>query len=286
MTSMLCGTARLSLLCAIAVLCFTGCSWVERTTKTPPPAAENRAATDVLLPFGNPSGAYADPGNHENYLVTKRSFAISYNDRRGTANWVAWRTTAADLGETIPRPQFEPDPDLPRGFGVINPSYYSRSGYDRGHLIPSADRFADRGLNADTFLMTNIAPQAKGLNQYPWEKLERYARGIVRRGDDIYTIAGVYGEQGRLKGRITVPTNFWKVIVVLPHGSNEISEATKVIAVDMPNSGSVASANWQKYLTTARAIEQKTGYNFLSALRPEVQDAIETRPDVHPNASR
>jgi len=59
-----------------------------------------------------------------------------------------------------------------------------------------------------------------------------------------------------------------------------------VIAVDMPNSGSVASANWQKYLTTARAIEQKTGYNFLSALRPEVQDAIETRPDVHPNASR
>lgn len=279
MISMFREWVRLSVLCAVA-LCFAGCSWYERPAEKPQPTTESPATTNALLPFGNPSGASADPNNRENYILAKRSFVISYNDRRGTANWVAWRTNIDNLGESIPRPRFEPDPDLPGGFAVINPSYYSGSGYDRGHLIPGADRFGDPELNAETFYMTNIAPQAKGLNRYPWEKLERYARGIVRRGDDVYTIAGVYGEQGRLGGRVSVPTNFWKIIVVLPAASNDVSVLTRVIAVDMPNSESAAADDWRKYLTTARAIEQKTGYNFLSALPPDVQDAIETRPDA------
>jgi endonuclease G len=274
---------RLSALCFVAVI-LTGCWSYVPTGESSQPNTEKPAAASNFLPFGNPSNA--NTGDRDNYLLVKRTYVVSYSDRRGTANWIAWRTTAADLGESLPRPQFEPDPDLPRGFGVINPSFYSGSGYDRGHLVPSADRFADPAANAETFEMTNITPQAKGLNQYPWEKLERYARGIARRGSDIYTIAGVYGEQGRLKRRVAVPTNIWKIIVVLPRGTNDVTARTRVIAVDMPNTDAVADDNWQKYLTTVRALEQKTGYNFLSALPQDVQDAIETRPDVLPNASR
>ena len=243
------------------------------------PADQTRVA--ALLPFGNPSDATSDLSNRDNYLLFKRSFVLSYNDNRGTLNWVAWRTSINDLGESLPRPQFEPDPDLPFTFKKITPQDYSGSGYDRGHMVPSADRFGDPQSNAETFLMTNIVPQSTDLNQYVWEKLERYARGIVRRGSDVYTIAGVYGSKHRLDGKIIVPSSCWKIVIVLPLGGSAmtIDENARVIAVDIPNENGIKKIYWQRFRVPVREIEQKTGYNFFSDLPQELQNKLELRAD-------
>lgn len=165
---------------------------------------------------------------------------------------------------------------------------YIGSGYDRGHMVPSADRFADPKRNTETFLMTNIVPQAGDLNQFPWEKLESYSRLLARRGSDIYTIAGVYGDKGRLRRKVTIPRNCWKIIVVLPRGSDvrDIDENTRVIAVDMPNVNGIAENWWETYLTSVRAIEEKTGYNFFAELPQEVQEILETKIDGSVNNLR
>jgi len=258
-----------------------GCSTIEeRADRIINPTREPEPSRIAeLLPFGNPSNATADILNKNNFLVVKRTFAFAYNNDRGTINWVAWRTTIRDLGESIPRPGFEPDDDLPASFKQIVPTDYSRSGYDRGHMVPSADRFGDEAANADTFLMTNIVPQSADLNQYVWEKLERYARGIVRRGSDVYTIAGVYGTKERIKGKLTASTNCWKVIVVLRRGSMSIDENTRVIAVDIPNENGIKNIYLQKFRVPVREIEQKTGLDLFSTLPPVLQDKIETRAD-------
>jgi endonuclease G len=186
-----------------------------------------------------------------------------------------------DLGDSLPRPQFEPDPELPLTFKKVTPMDYSGSGFDRGHMVPSADRFGDPSLNTETFQMTNIVPQSADLNQYVWEKLERYARGIVRRGSDVYTIAGVYGEKERLKGDVTVPTNCWKIIVVLSPGGSAmtIDESSRVIAVDIPNESGIKKIYWQRYRVPVREIEQKTGYDFFSDLPQDLQYKLEGRAD-------
>lgn len=259
-----------------------GCSTIEeRADRIINPTREpDPTRIAELLPFGNPSNAAADISNKSNFLVLKRTFTFSYNNERGTINWVAWRTTINDLGESLPRPGFEPDNDLPPSFKQILPTDYSRSGYDRGHMVPSADRFGDEAANADTFLMTNIVPQSTDLNQYVWEKLERYARGIVRRGSDLYTIAGVYGVKERIKGKLTAPTNCWKVIVVLPHGSpSGIDENTRIVAVDIPNENGIKNMYWQKFRVPVREIEQKTGLDLFSVLPRVLQDNIELRVD-------
>jgi endonuclease G, mitochondrial len=267
----------------IAFTCLTACQRIERRVDEIRDKINNseQETENPNLLFGNPSNATTNPTNSDNYLLVKRSFVISYNNGRGTANWAAWRTTLNDLGESLPRPGFEPDPSLPWGFTTIKPTDYSGSGYDRGHLVPSADRFGDPESNAETFHMTNIVPQAAALNQYPWEKLESYSRGIVRRGSDAYTIAGLYGNQRQLRGRVTAPTNCWKIIVILPPGGsiNDVNGQTRIIAVDMPNSGSIAKDRWQKYRTSVRSIEERTGYDFLSNLPQELQDVLETRVD-------
>ncbi len=251
----------------------------DRSSTTHTPTAET--AESVHLVFGNPSQARPDPSERDNYLLVGRTSVMSYNNSRGTANWVAWRTTAADLGERLPRGDFEPDRRLPSGFTRIVTYDYSGSGYDRGHLVPSADRFGDINENRETFLMTNIVPQTGELNQYPWNKLENYARNLVRRGRDIYTIAGVYGDKGRIRNKVTIPAGCWKIIVVLPRNADprSIGPRTRVIAVDMPNETGLRTAKWESFRTTVRAIEQKTGLDLFDQLPRDVQDAIEVRVD-------
>lgn len=255
---------------------FTAAScqrFTERSNSVPiPEPNDSRSPQAALLPFGNPSNAGTDP---DNYLLVHRSHILSYNSSRGTLNWVAWRTTAADLGEKRDRSRFEEDRSLPNGFRSVQYYDYSGSGYDRGHMVPAADRFADESLMEETFLMTNIVPQTGDLNQFPWNKLEMYARGIARNGSDLYTLAGVYGEKGRLRGKVVVPTNCWKVIAIIPRGQTNITRSTRIIAVDMPNIDGIENENWQRYQTTVREIEQKTGLDLFSALPRDVQDVIE-----------
>ena len=129
--------------------------------------------------------------------------------------------------------------------------------------------------------MTNMIPQTGDLNRGPWAKLEAYLRTLVTRGSDVYITAGAYGEKGKLKNKVTVPTNTWKIAVAVPAGADvsAINENTRVIAVDMPNVKGIKNADWQTYRTTARDIEQKTGYNFFSVLPQNLQNALETKVD-------
>jgi endonuclease G len=276
------GPFAVLLLNLILGLTAAGCAYVEQR---PAPSVEQPTAPSNVgiaqLPFGNPTNATADPSNEDNYLVLRDSLAMSYNNSRGTANWAAWRTRTADLGDSLRRPMFEPDPDLPRSFRRIGYYDYAGSGYDRGHLVPAADRFGDREQFEQTFYMSNIVPQTADLNQFPWEKLESYARSLVRRGNEIYTISGVYGEVERLKNKVTVPINCWKVIVVFGRGQrvDTITNVTRIIAVDMPNIDGIADDGWEKYRTTVRAIEQRAGIDLFSSLPRELQDRIETRAD-------
>jgi endonuclease G len=171
---------------------------------------------------------------------------------------------------------------LPAGWPRVTPSDYTGSGFDRGHIVPNADRDGSSESMSSTFLMTNMTPQTPDLNRGPWAKLEGYLRTLVTRGSDIYVLAGAYGESGKLKKKVTVPEYNWKIVVAVPAGSDvsAINEKTRVIAVDMPNVKGIKNADWQTYRTTVREIEQKTGYNFFSNLPQNLQDALETKRDT------
>lgn len=272
----------LFLICS--VLIFGACERLQgdagnEAAPQPDPQArpETSLSASERLAFGNPSGANInDP---DNYLIVDESSVISYNDSRGTPNWVAWNTTRDDLGPAIPRPDFQPDPRLPRTFRAITTFDYSGSGFDRGHLLPSADRFADAKLNEKTFYLTNIVPQTPALNRYPWERLESYARTQARRGMVVHQISGVYGTQRVIRDKLVAPTNCWKVIAILPKGKRieDMDSRMRIIAVDMPNIGGIENENWEKYRVTIREIERRTGLDLFSHLPGALQDRLETR---------
>lgn len=288
------GLIALAIIVLIAILCFwvgkkgwdnlrdgTNVSKPDGQPQQPPPAQPTtpEQAAQVYLALGNPSNAgTADPNN---YLLVNNYYAVSYSRDRAIPNWVSWRITRADTGDVDRVDSFRPDDRLPKGWTRVTSADYTGSGFDRGHVCPSADRNGSPDAMASTFLMTNMTPQTGDLNRGPWQKLEAYLRTLVTRGSDVYVIAGVYGENGKVKKKVTIPTNNWKIAVAVPAGSSvsAINENTRVIAVDMPNVKGIKNADWQMYRTTVREIEQKTGYNLFSNLPQNLQNALENKKD-------
>lgn len=245
------------------------------------------------LLLGNPSGATADEGNPNDYLMLKPQYALSYSRERGTPSWVSWHVSRDWLGAADRQDDFRSDPALPEGWYRVTASSYTGSGFDRGHNTPSADRTNSEEDNSATFLMTNMIPQAPRNNQETWGNLEEYTRELVRDGMEVYVVMGSYGEGGTGsngpartidQGRVTVPARIWKVLVVLEEGEGDlerIGTGARVIAVDTPNSNTVRT-DWGSYRTTVDAIEQATGYDLLSKLPIQVQQALEARVDTGP----
>jgi len=173
--------------------------------------------------LGNPSGATTDETQPTNYLLSKPQYALSYHRDRGTPNWVSWHLSAEWLGSAARQDDFRPDPDLPAAWYRPTASSYTGSGFDRGHNCPSADRTRTVADNSATFLMSNIMPQAPRNNQQTWAGLEAYCRTLVGQGQELYVVCGSYGRGGTGtsgfaqtldQGRVTVPSNCWKVVVV------------------------------------------------------------------------
>lgn len=269
---------------------------IPETSSKPPPTTKltsqsTQNTSSVHLTLGNPSNATTSTANANNYLMLKPQYALSYNRSKGIPNWVSWQLNSSWLGNAPRQNNFRPDTTLPEGWYRVRPSDYTNTGYDKGHLAPSADRTKSVEDNASTFLMTNMIPQAPDNNQGYWADLEDYARSLVEQGNALYIIAGSYGTQGTIaQGKVTVPTRLYKIIVVInSSGDNRISAATRIIAIDTPNINGDRNANWRTFLTSVDAIEAKTKYDFLSNVSPSIQKIIEAEVDrvsqVSPNTT-
>lgn len=241
--------------------------------------------TTVHLTMGNPSGAVTNINLPANYLMKKAQYVLSYNRDKGTANWAAWHLNATWLGSTPRQDDFRADATLPAGWYQVQSTSFSGSGYDRGHMCPSADRTLTVTDNSSTFLMTNMIPQAPNNNQGPWANLETYCRTLVSQGKELYIYSGGYGSQGTIDaGRVNVPTRTWKIIVVLDEGTNDVSRVTtttRIIAIDMPNSNSLIAMtdDWRNFRVSVDSLEPILGYDFLSSVSTSIQSVIESTVD-------
>jgi len=97
---------------------------------------------------------------------------------------------------------------------------YAHTGYDRGHMAPSAD-FIDPQSNQECFTLANMVPQIHNNNAGIWSHIESATRYLTKKVGEVYIITGpIYAGSNvqRIGGRVLVPTKIFKAIYVPSSG--------------------------------------------------------------------
>jgi DNA/RNA endonuclease G (NUC1) len=233
-----------------------------------------------------------------NYLIEKPQYSLSYNDYLRTPNWVSYQLNSSWLGAENNRPtSFPEDPKLPFDNRAQDNDFTSND-YIRGHMARAADRSRNRQDYVATFLTSNVIPQRKNTN-IRWGGLEGYLTNLTNnQNKEIYIVDGRNGQAVdnnnvplRLNNKVSVPESIWKVALILEPGQGiaDVTKDTLAFALYLPNTISYSESSiddWKDNFTfdgkgfglfNIRTLEEKTGYNFLSTIPTEIQDAIETR---------
>lgn len=109
---------------------------------------------------------------------------------------------------------FYPDARLPRA-ARSELDDYRGSGMDRGHLSPSGD-FAGEAVQEQSYALSNVVPQAPGLNRGAWEGIESAVRGLTNQDGRIYVVTGVLFPDADRKrigpDGVMVPSGMWKAV--------------------------------------------------------------------------
>jgi DNA/RNA endonuclease G (NUC1) len=247
------------------------------------------AIIDVTLQMqlGNPSGAIADPNNHDHYLIQRTVEAMDYSDNLGEPYWVSWDLTTADVGNVSRSTKYFPDTNLPPSFYLVTDNDYIGVGninFNRGHMCPSEDRTDTRADNDALFFMSNIIPQAAVNNQGVWGNFEGDCRNLANAGNELLIICGPsgFGTNRIPSGKAAIANYTWKIVVVVPLGAgtalSRITASTRVISLKIPNSNNV-TANWSNYVTSASQVQVDTGFTFFTALSPAIASALRNKVD-------
>lgn len=86
---------------------------------------------------------------------------------------------------------FRPDYRIPQVFRADLVDYVG-SGYDRGHLVASADQRETELQNSETFLLSNMSPQDPQFNRRIWRELESEVRVLDLKPEilETYVVSG------------------------------------------------------------------------------------------------
>lgn len=205
-------------------------------------------------------------------IITRTGYTLSYNDTWRMPNWVAWELTPEEVNGREKRTDFfETDPNLP---ARVRSEYrdYSGSRYDRGHMAPAGDMKWDGQAMIESFYMSNICPQAPGLNKGSWRILEEQCRKWAQRHHTpIYIVCGPLVDKEKQhkhigRNRVTVPDAFFKVVL-------KLGKRPTAAGFIFPNDD--CNAPLADYAIPVDSVEKITGIDFFHQLPDEQENALE-----------
>lgn len=123
-------------------------------------------------------------------IVVNRHYTIGYSYYFRQAKW-ALEIVDPDKTDVQRADNFRPDFRIPERFRA-DLADYEGSGYDRGHLVASANQSETEIQNSETFLLSNMSPQHPKFNRGIWKDLEDAVRKLDGRKDilETYVICG------------------------------------------------------------------------------------------------
>jgi endonuclease G len=227
----------------------------------------------LLIVTANLSSAYGQdylPTPAPN-LVKHTYYTLSYNEDKEQANWVYYTLTDSMILNSDEERSNRFKEDKMVATGSAKPSDYSKSGYDKGHLCPAGDMGFNHRAMEESFLMSNMSPQAPDFNRGIWKDLETDVRDWAKAEHKLYIVTGpIFKDDKGTIGQdgVTVPGYYYKVIY-------DPTDQPKMIAFVLPNEGSTRPVS--DFAVSTDEVEQLTGFDFFSQLPDDQENYLESQ---------
>lgn len=123
-------------------------------------------------------------------VIFNRHYITGYSYYFRQAKWVL-EIVDPDVVGLERSDNFRPDYRIPEMFRADLVDYRN-SGYDRGHLVASANQRETQIQNSETFLLSNMSPQHPQFNRRIWRQLEEEVRRLDAKEEilETYVISG------------------------------------------------------------------------------------------------
>lgn len=176
--------------------------------------------------------------------------------------------------------QYPNDPDLPAQYRFATDPY-KYSGYDHGHICPSADRLRSNEANYQTFYITNMQPQRKLFNAGLWAKMETQLRNWASASDTLYVCkGGTIDNSENILGfisnggiRIPVPKYFYMAVL------SKSASGYKAMGFWVEHKNEDRSNdNLGNYVVNIYELQKLTNIDFFCNLPDDIESEVETLP--------
>lgn len=123
-------------------------------------------------------------------IMFNRHYILGYSYYFRQAKW-ALEIIDPDSSQVVRVDRFRPDYRVAEMFRA-DLADYAGSGFDRGHLVSSANQIEEDIQNSETFLLSNMSPQVPKFNRQIWRNLETAVRKLDSRKSilETYVICG------------------------------------------------------------------------------------------------
>lgn len=280
----------LPLILFATTLLFWGCS----------PDDDEPSDPSTINVNANKTGEYREAGRLEipklkggvvNMFLVKRlssgdvNYCVEWDISKKAQRWSAFRWDRTNSGGYIKREDnFIEDFDIPEMYRT-NQGFYSGSGYTRGHIVASADRWNSLEANRQTFLYSNMQPQLYDFNGGIWANLEMKVRSWNNESfrDTLYVAKGgtidhtsdilEYVRKGT-DLQLLVPKYFF--MAILCKNKSQTNSGYKAIGFYMKHSEDYADPNNLKpYMMSIDRLEELTGIDFFCNLPDAIENQVE-----------
>ncbi len=218
----------------------------------------------------------------DNYGNTQLNFSLEYNYASRHSRWVAFtffdKTAESNTGRSD---AWSYDPQLIEW--TNNDTDYRGSGYDRGHIMASADRLYSRTANEQTFYYSNITPQVNSFNAGIWLELENTLRNYWGRSntfrDTLYVVKGGTIREDQITGtigksQIVVPKYNYMAVL------SKKADTYKSIAFWFENRKYNEPYRLNEHAVSVKELEELTGIDFFHNLPDEIENVVEKQKRI------
>jgi len=208
------------------------------------------------------------------------NYCMEWNGTLRAQYWTAFRWDKQNTVSNTSRTNlWDVDPLIPSAYRSTLEDHYS-NGYDRGHMIGSADRLCSKEANAQTFYMSNMHPQLSGFNgQGVWYELENRLRNLYNRNsfrDTLYVVKGGTINNGNYtttKNNLPVPKYFFMAVL---RKRNDISYNGGYSGVGFwMEHKTNTDTNIKNYAVSIDELENRTGIDFFCNLPDNIENEVE-----------